>query len=65
MYVDLNGKCRVFSAHLESSHVPRIAGVLEAVLIALEKELEEKPGKERRTSGTRSLCSERGVICSF
>ena len=37
--------------HLESAHVPRVPGVLQTVLVALEEELEEEPGRaeEKRT----------------
>lgn len=34
------------SSYLEPSHVPRISGVLQAILVALEEELEEKPGNK-------------------
>lgn len=34
--------------HLESSHVPRVAGVLQTVLIALQKELQKKSGTNRQ-----------------
>ena len=33
-----------FFIHLEAAHIPRVAGILEAVLVALEEELELKPG---------------------
>lgn len=31
--------CEIDFSHLESAHVPRIACILQTVLIALEKEL--------------------------
>ena len=34
---------------LESPHVPRVAGVLQAVLVALEEKLEEEPAREKRS----------------
>ena len=47
-------KCRsVYSGErmssLESPHVPRVAGVLQAVLVALEEKLEEEPAREKRS----------------
>lgn len=30
-------------AYLETTHIPRVAGVLQTVLVAFQKELEEKP----------------------
>lgn len=38
---------RRYQTHLEAPHVPRIAGVLQAVLIALEEEFEEEPESRR------------------
>lgn len=32
--------------HLKPAHVPRIAGILQAVLVALEKELEKESAKK-------------------
>ena len=33
-----------FVIHLEAAHIPRVAGILEAVLVALEEELQLEPG---------------------
>jgi len=43
-------KQRVRTTYLEASHVTWIAGVLKAVLVTLEKELEEESAS---TEGTR------------
>jgi len=32
----------IATTHLKSSHIPRVAGILQAVLIALHEKLEEK-----------------------
>ena len=32
-----------FVIHLEAAHIPRVAGILEAVLVALEEELQLEP----------------------
>ena len=32
--------------HLEAPHVPRVARILQAVLVALQEELELEPGRE-------------------
>lgn len=37
----------IFLTYLKATHVPRIPGVFQAVLIALQKEFEEKPNRER------------------
>ena len=34
-----------FVIHLEAAHIPRVAGILEAVLVALEEELQLEPGQ--------------------
>ena len=34
-----------FVIHLEAAHIPRIAGILEAVLVALQEELQLEPGQ--------------------
>ena len=34
-----------FFIHLEAAHIPRIAGILEAVLVALQEELQLEPGQ--------------------
>ena len=33
--------------HLEAPHVPRVAGVFQTVLVALQEELEEESGRNR------------------
>ena len=33
--------------HLEAPHVPRVAGVFQTVLVALQEELEEESGRKR------------------
>ena len=56
-----------FFIHLEAAHIPRVAGILEAVLVALEEELQLEPGQcghghlvhsweEARSTSCHGLC---------
>lgn len=49
--------CEIDFSHLESAHVSRIACILQAVLIALEKELEEESEKEHKTKPKMISCA--------
>ena len=47
---------------LEAPHVARVAGVLQAVLVALQEELEEEPARERDLSSNPRDISDKDPI---
>ena len=51
-----------FVIHLEAAHIPRVAGILEAVLVALQEELEEEPARERDLSSNPRDISDKDPI---